>query len=122
MQQYIPQLHVFMAIASLVIYFIRGIMMLAGNVHSRPMMALASLTTLLLFATGVYLGFALKMSFAGGYIATKIIGLLLYVGFGVIALKQGLSRTVASVLWLIGLLAFIYTYLIATHRIAPFFN
>ncbi len=121
MQQYILQIHIAAVIASLIIYIIRGVMMLAGNTHSRPMMGLASLTIILLFGSGVYLGFVNKLSFADGFVGTLIIGLLLYVGFGVIALKQGLSRSVASVLWLLGLLAFIYTYFIATHKIAPFF-
>jgi uncharacterized membrane protein SirB2 len=121
MQHYIPHAHIAFAIASLIVYIIRGAMMLAGNTHSRPMMGLASLTTLLLFGSGVYLGFVYKLSFADGYVGTLIIGLLLYVGFGVIALKQGLSRLVASVLWLIGFLAFVYTYLVATHKINPFF-
>ncbi len=121
MQHYILPFHIAMAVASLVIYIIRGIMMLAGNTHSRLMMGLASLTVLLLFGSGVYLGFVNKLSFADGYVGSLIIGLLLYVGFGVIALKQGLSKPVASVLWLLGLLAFIYSYLIATHTINPLF-
>jgi len=120
-QHYILPFHIAMAVASLVIYIIRGIMMLAGNTHSRLMMGLASLTVLLLFGSGVYLGFVNKLSFADGYVGSLIIGLLLYVGFGVIALKQGLSKPVASVLWLLGLLAFIYSYLIATHTINPLF-
>ncbi len=121
MQHYILPFHIAMAIASLIIYIIRGIMMLAGNTHSRLMMGLASLTVLLLFGSGVYLGFVNKLSFADGYVGSLIIGLLLYVGFGVVALKQGLSKLVASVLWLLGLLAFIYSYLIATHTINPLF-
>jgi uncharacterized membrane protein SirB2 len=121
MEQYIPQFHIAMAIASLIIYIIRGVMMLAGNTQSRLMMGLASLTILLLFGSGVYLGFVNKLSFADGFVGTLIIGLLLYVGFGVIALKQGLSKPVASILWVLGLLAFIYAYLIATQKINPFF-
>jgi len=121
MEQYIPQLHLFIGAATLVVYVIRGIMMLAGNTTSRIMLALSSITTILLFASGVFMGFAKQLSFADGFIATKLIGLLLFVGFGVIALKQGLSKPVASILWVLGLAAFVYTYLIATHKLIPFF-
>jgi len=121
MEQYIPQLHLFIGAAALVVYVIRGIMMLAGNTTSRIMLALSSITTILLFASGVFMGFAKQLSFADGFIATKLIGLLLFVGFGVIALKQGLSKPVASILWVLGLAAFVYTYLIATHKLIPFF-
>jgi len=121
MVQLIPKAHIILGALVLLVYFIRGLMMLAGNTDSRPMMTLASFTTLLLFASGVYMGFALKLSFADGYMGTKIIGLLLFVGFGVMALKQGLSKPVAIVLWLIGLAAFVYTFLIASKTITPFF-
>lgn len=122
MEQYIPQAHIIMAVAALLVYIIRGVMMLAGNTTSRIMLTLSSFTILLLFASGVYMGFAKQLSFADGFVGTKIIGLLLFVGFGVIALKQGLSRPVAIVLWLLGLAAFVYTYLIATQKIMPLFS
>jgi len=115
--------HTSLAGLVLLIYIVRAIMMLAnsGKTNSRYILSIASFATLLLFGLGVYLAFLLKYSFADGYVLTKIIGLLFFVGFGTIALKQGLSKPVASVLWLIGLLAFIYTFLISIHVIDPLF-
>ena len=115
--------HSGMAMLVLLIYIVRGIMMLANSrlTNSRIVLSAAALSTLLLFGLGVYLGFMKHMSFADGFILTKIIGLLLFVAFGTIALKQGLSKLVASILWLLGLAAYIYTFLIATHKLAPFF-
>jgi len=117
------QAHIVAAVLALLIYVIRGVMMLAGAtaVNSRVMLALSSVFIILLFTIGVYMGFMKHLSFADGYMLSKIIGLLLFVSFGVIALKQGLSKPIASFLWLIGLAAFIYTYLIATHKLAPLF-
>ena len=89
--------------------------------NSRLLLSVAAITTLALFGLGVYLGFLKHLSFADGFIMTKIIGLLLFVAFGTVALKQGLSKLVASILWLIGLAAYVYTYLIATHKLTPFF-
>lgn len=121
MEQFIPKLHIIFAAITLLVFIIRGVMMLAGNTSSRTMLALSSITTIFLFASGLYLGFVHHLSFAGGFVGTKLIGLLLFVGFGVIALKQGLSKSVAIVLWLLGLASFIYTYLIATHKFTPLF-
>lgn len=115
--------HSGIAIAALIIYIVRGVMMLANSTktNSAVVLSIASIFTLLLFGLGAYIGFAQKLSFADGFILTKIISLLLFVAFGTIALKQGLSKTVASGLWLLGLIAFIYASLIATHKIAPLF-
>ena len=115
--------HSGIAIVTLLIYIIRGLMMLSNSskTNSRGLLAVASLFTLLLFGLGVYLGFMQKLSFADGFILTKIISLLLFVAFGVIALKQGLSKPIASILWLLGLAAFIYASLIGSHLLLPLF-
>ena len=67
------------------------------------------------------MGFAQKLSFADGFVLSKIISLLLFVALGVIALKQGLSKSIASVLWLLGLAAFAYAYLLGRHILVPLF-
>ena len=115
--------HLIIAGLVLLVYIVRGAMMLAGAsaVNSRPTLAIASVLTILLFASGVYMGFVKHLSFADGYILTTIVSFLLFVIFGVIALKPGLSKIVASILWVLGLLAFIYAALIASKTINPFF-
>ena len=115
--------HSGMAYLVLLIYVVRGIMMLAGSAlkNSRAVLAVASITTLALFGLGIFIAFERQLSFSDGFVLTKIIGLLLFVAFGVIALKQGLSKTMASILWLLGLGAFVYTFLIATYKLAPLF-
>ena len=115
--------HIAIAGMVLLVYIIRGAMMLAGAaaVNSRPVLAISSVLTVLLFASGVYMGFAKHLSFADGFILTTIAGFLLFVIFGVIALKQGLPKVIASILWVLGLLAYAYTALIASKTIAPFF-
>ena len=117
------QAHLIIAALVLLVYLVRGVMMLAGSsaVNSRAILSIAAILTILLFASGIYMGFVAKLSFADGFMLTKIIGLLLFVAFGVIALKQGLSKPIASVLWLLGLAAFVYTYLIGAKMLVPLF-
>ena len=123
MEGNILQAHLLIGVATLLVFVVRGIMMLAGSnvVNSRGMLAIAAVFTILLFVSGVFMGFGAKLSFTDGFMLSKIIGLLLFVAFGVIALKQGLSKPIASVLWLIALGAFVYTYLIGAKLLAPLF-
>ncbi|MEE9325653.1 MAG: SirB2 family protein [Cocleimonas sp.] len=115
--------HSGIAILALLIYCVRGAMMLADSpkTNSRGVLSIASIITIVLFGFGVYLGFMKHLSFTDGFVMTKIIGLLLFVAFGVISLKKGLSKPVAIFLWFLGLAAFIYTYLVALHKVAPIF-
>lgn len=98
---------------SLLIYLIRGGLMLADKTSS-VMTSLAALTSLGLFGTGVAMVFmTADISFANSWVISMMIGFLLYVTFGVIALKSGLSKPVAIILWLLGLAAFAFTFLLA---------
>lgn len=115
--------HIIIAGMVLLVYIIRGAMMLAGSaaVNSRSVLAISSLLTILLFASGVYMGFAKHLSFADGFVLSTILSFLLFVIFGVIALKHGLPKIIASILWVLGLLAYIYAALIASRTITPLF-
>jgi len=115
--------HFGIAIATLLVYIVRGSMMLANSpqTNSRGIHALASILTLLLFGLGFYMGLTQKLSFADGYVLSKIISLLVFVAFGVVALKQGLSKTIASILWLLGLAAFVYAFLLGRDILVPLF-
>ena len=115
--------HSGIALLTLIIFIVRGVMMLAGSskVNSRLILGIASITTILLFGFGVYIAFVKGLSFADGFVLTKIIGLLLFVALGVIALKQGLAKPTAIILWCLGLGIFVYTYLIGMGKLAPLF-
>lgn len=111
--------HFLIGLLALVIYFIRGALMFADK-SSTLMMTLAALTSIALFGTGVALVFSIDtMTFANSWVVTKIIGMLLFVFFGVIALKPGLSAVVAVILWLLGLAAFAYTFVVAKGILSP---
>ncbi|MCK5917985.1 MAG: SirB2 family protein [Cocleimonas sp.] len=100
---------------SLIIYLIRGGLMLAGK-PSTVMTSLAALTSLGLFGTGIAMVFmSSDISFANSWVIAMILGFLLYITFGVIALKSGLRKPVAITLWLLGMAAFVFTFLLATN-------
>jgi uncharacterized membrane protein SirB2 len=100
---------------SLLIYLIRGGLMLANN-SSILMTSLAAIASLGVFVTGVAMVFiSPDISFANSWVIAVMGGFLLYVTFGVIALKLGLSKPVAIILWLLGLGAFTFTFLLAVN-------
>lgn len=114
--------HELLALLSVAIYAVRGGLMLQGSaaVNSKPLLAGAGLSMLLLLATGIGMVFTTGMGF-NGFVITKIIGLVAYVGLGIVALKPGLAKGAAIGLWLAGLAAFVYTFMVAEHQIAPLF-
>lgn len=108
--------HVIVAFLSLAIFLVRGVWMLAGNpaVSGIPALASASLSILLLLVSGLVLLFMRDLPL-DGWVVTKTAGLAAYVLLGVISLKPGLGKIAALGLWLAGLAAFGYTYLVASH-------
>ena len=100
---------------SLVIYLIRGGLMLSGKT-STLMTSLAAITSIGVFGTGIAMVFMqADISFANSWVIAMIIGFLLYVTLGVIGLKSGLGKPVAITLWLLGLAAFAFTLLLAVN-------
>jgi uncharacterized membrane protein SirB2 len=84
------------------------------------MLSLASVLSILLFGTGLALVFLVStMTFANGWVMTKMVSTLLFVFFGVMAFKDGVSKPYAIVLWLLGLSAFAYTFIIAKGLMNP---
>lgn len=114
--------HSGIALLSLLIYLVRGGFMIAGSVLVSNIIAVAAASLSMVLVLGTALGVVFMTGLGlDGFVITKGVGLLLYVVLGVVSLKPGLSKPVAIVLWLLGLAAFIATYLVALGKIAPVF-
>ncbi len=122
MEGLLPTVHELFALLSVAVYAVRGGLMLKGSaaVNAKPLLAGAGLSMLLLLATGIAMAFTSGMGF-NGFVITKIIGLIAYVGLGIVALKPGMAKGAAIGLWLAGLAAFVYTFMVAEQQIAPLF-
>lgn len=109
----ILKVHAIIALLSVAIYLLRGLWMLTGNpaVTGKAALASASLSMLILLGTGLWMAFVTTPHGVDNFVINKAIGLIVYVVLGVIALKPGLGKPAAVVLWLVGLLAFAYTFL-----------
>jgi uncharacterized membrane protein SirB2 len=109
------KVHTIIALLSIAIYLLRGIWMLTNNpaVTGKAALASASLSMLILLGTGLWLAFVSTAHGVDNFVIIKAIGLIVYVVLGVIALKPGLGKAAAVILWLAGAASFAYTFLFA---------
>ncbi len=104
---------------SLLFYLMRGGLVFA-NKPSKTTTTLTALSSMALFGSGIAMVFLISnISFANGWVITKLVGVLLYVSLGIIALKPGLSKPTSVFLWLLGLLVFAYTFAVAKLFLEP---
>ena len=111
----IIKIHAIVALLSIALYLIRGIWLLTDNpaVTGKAALASASLSMLILLGTGLWLAFVSTAHGVDNFVIIKAIGLIVYVVLGVIALKPGLDKAAAVILWLVGAATFAYTFLFA---------
>jgi len=115
--------HSGIAILVFVFYIIRGGLMLADSASLRSIVltAFSHSLVLILVLMGLYIAHLKGISFGNGFVITKISCLILFILFGGVALKQGLGKAVAVILWLLGLAAITYAWMLGKHLVPAFF-
>ncbi|MGV6858331.1 MAG: SirB2 family protein [bacterium] len=118
--------HVTAVILSLTGFLGRGLLMIRESpwLHTRPAKVLPHVVDTVL------LGSAIGLVFMRGFypweqpwLLGKIIGLLLYILIGTVAIKRGKTKTVRVVAWLLALAVFANIVLMAlTHQLPPRFG
>lgn len=91
---------------SLTGFFIRGGATLAGAgwVRGRPAKTLPHIVDTVLLISALTLAWQLRLNPMGTpWLAAKIVGLLVYIGLGVVALRPGTPRGLRLVAWLAAL-------------------
>ena len=118
----LKNLHVSCVVVSGSGFFLRGLWMLSAS----PMMDQRWVRVVPHFVDSVLLGSAIAMAvisaqypFAQYWLTAKLIGLLVYILCGVMALKRGQSRTSRALYFVAALLAFAYIVSAALTR-SPF--
>lgn len=115
--------HSGIAILVALFYIIRGGLMLASSasVRSVVLTAINHSLVLIMILLGLYTAHLKGIPFSNSFIITKIICLTIFVVLGGVAIKQGLTKTIATILWLLGLAAFAYAYLLGKQIVPVFF-
>jgi len=119
-------LHITCAVASYALFFLRGIWSFKGSpmMKKRWIKIVPHVVDTLLLVAAIALAFAIhQYPFVDAWLTAKVLGLLLYIWLGFVALKYGKTRTMRMVAWLAAQTVFAYIVLVAVHRNAlPFGN
>jgi len=97
-------------------FFARGLGMLndAAWVKHRVAKTLPHLVDTVLIVSALWLAWILRLTPANApWIGAKIVGLFVYIGIGMVALRFGRTKTVRGIAWLLALLAFAYIVSVA---------
>lgn len=108
--------HIFFVVSSYTLFFLRGIWSLNGAaiMRKRWVRIAPHVMDTLLLISALALAYTIRQyPFREAWLTAKIIGLLLYVGLGFIALRDGMSKTVRFIAWLAAQATFGYIVLVA---------
>lgn len=100
-------------------FFARGVASLAGAAWVRGRLArtLPHVVDTVLLASAIWLAVLLRLSpLATPWLAAKIVGLLVYIGLGVLALRPGRPASVRAGAWVAALLVFAYIVTVAISK------
>lgn len=103
------QVHVTFVALSLLGFCVRGGMMLVSSpaLRSKLVRVLPHVIDTVLLLSAVYLAYVvLQTPGDHAWLISKLVGLVLYVVFGTIALRLGKTRAVRGVFWILGLIVF----------------
>ena len=112
-------LHVSCVVLSGFGFFLRGLWMLSESalLKQRWVRVVPHIVdTVLLGSAITMLVISVQLPFAQGWLTAKLIGLVVYIMFGMMALKRGRTRKVRAVFFVAALAAFAYIVSVALTR------
>jgi len=115
--------HSGIAILVFIFYIIRGGLMLASSARLRSIVltSISHSLVLILILLGLYTAHLKGIPYTNEFVITKISCVILFILLGGFSLKQGLSKGVAVILWLLGLAAIAYAWMLGNHLVPAFF-
>ncbi|MFO1381174.1 MAG: SirB2 family protein [Chitinivorax sp.] len=115
----IKHIHLTCVALSFSLFFLRGIWMLrdSARLQQRWVKILPHLIDTTLLASALTLAWlSNQWPFAQPWLTAKVLGLLLYIMLGTIALKRGKTKAIRTAAWLAALLTFAYIAAVALSR------
>ena len=116
--------HISCVVISYSLFFLRGIWSLRDSpiMRRRWVRRVPHVVDTLLLASAIALAFSIEQyPFVDAWLTAKIIGLLLYIALGSVALRFGRSKTIRIAAWLAAQAVFAYIVLVAiSHNPVPF--
>ncbi len=116
--------HISCVVGSYTLFLLRGIWSLNGSpvMRQRWVRITPHVVDTLLLASAIALAFDIEQyPFVDAWLTAKVIGLLLYIALGSIALKYGRNRKMRIAGWLAAQAVFVYIVMVAvSHSPVPF--
>jgi len=112
-------LHIFFVVCSYALFFLRGIWSMNDSVimQKRWVKIVPHVVDTLLFICALALAFTIQQyPFKNAWLTAKIVGLLLYVGLGFIALGDGMSKAIRQFSWFAAQVVFAYIVPVAINH------
>ena len=115
----VKHIHVGAVALSLIGFAARGGLMLAESplLNARWVRIVPHIVDTMLLASAAWLAWALgQYPFVNGWLTAKVIGLLLYIGFGMVALRRGRTKQMRAACFALALLSAAYVVAVASTR------
>ena len=120
----VKQTHSGFAYLSILLFVIRGFLMLAEKnevLAMKPLKILPHVIDTVLLGCAVAMLFMGATAFPGAWLTAKVLGLVAYIGLGVVALKLGKTKAVRGTAFAAALVVVIWVVKVAkTKVVAPF--
>ncbi|MDY0137859.1 MAG: SirB2 family protein [Thiomicrospira sp.] len=116
-------LHKITVLLSIVGFFARGVGHIFNQawINKKPVKILPHVIDTLLLVSAFSLVAVSAFSFTDGWIVAKILGLIAYIGLGLMAFRFAKTRTQKALYWLLALMVVFYIVAVAVHKTAwPF--
>lgn len=123
MYQWLKSLHILLVFSTYTLFFVRGIWSFrqSPRLQHRWTRTVPHLIDTLLLLSAITLALTIhQYPFINAWLTAKVLGLLLYIGLGFVALRQGTNHVLRFFSWLGAQSVFVYIVLVAvTHNPIP---
>ena len=120
----IKTIHVTCVVTSYTLFFLRGVWLLKGSriMRQRWVKVVPHITDTLLLASAIMLAIGIQQyPGVNAWLTAKVVGLLFYIGFGMMAFRFSKTLHTRVVAWVAAQLVFFYIVAVAlTHNPLPF--
>lgn len=112
----LKMIHVGSVIVSYTLFFLRGIWLMQNseNLHQRWVRILPHVVDTVLLTSAIILAMLIQQDpLNDSWLTAKVVGLLAYIGLGMIAMRFGKIRRTKIIAWIAAQCVFIYIVLVA---------
>lgn len=112
----LKMIHVSSIVVSYLLFFLRGVWLMqdSAKLQQRWVKILPHVVDTILLTSAVALAMIIQQSpFSDSWLTAKVIGLLLYISLGMIAMRFGKTRKARIIAWITAQCVFIYIVLVA---------